>query len=51
MILSNKCGYASCYSLRISEVKRAINEDIIPDKFDSFWSGKIKCGLSGSAVV
>jgi len=40
-----------CDSLRISEVKRAINDDKIPAKLDSFWSGKIKYGLSGSVVM
>lgn len=40
-----------CDSFRISEIKKAINEDKIPKDLDSFWTGKIKYGLSGSVVM
>jgi hypothetical protein len=40
-----------CDTLRISEVKKAINENKIPKSLDDFWTGKIKYGLSGSVVM
>jgi len=40
-----------CDSLRISEVKKAINENMIPANLENFWTGKIKYGLSGSVVM
>jgi len=45
--------YASgqCDSLRISEVKKAIVDNKIPDKLDDFWTGKLRYGLSGSVVM
>lgn len=45
--------YASgqCDTSRIAEVKKAIFENKIPKSLDSFWSGKIKYGLSGSVVM
>jgi hypothetical protein len=45
--------YASgqCDSVRISEVKRAISENKIPQNLDNFWTGKNKYGLSGSLVM
>jgi hypothetical protein len=45
--------YASgqCDSVRIAEVKKAILENNLPKTLDSFWSGKLKYGLSGSVVM
>lgn len=45
--------YASgqCDSTRIAAVKRAINDEKIPQGLDNFWSGKLKYGLSGSVVM
>ena len=45
--------YASgqCDSLRISEIKEAISENKIPNRLDSFWTGKFKYALSGSVVM
>lgn len=45
--------YASgqCDSSRIKEVKEALSQDAIPLSLDSFWTGKIKYGLSGSVVM
>lgn len=37
-------------SLRMAEVRTAIKESRIPDSLAGFWSGKLKYGLSGSAV-
>jgi hypothetical protein len=37
-------------SARIAEVKKAISENNIPKSLDSFWTGKLKYGLSGSVV-
>lgn len=37
-------------SLRMAEVRTAINDSRIPDSLAGFWSGKLKYGLSGSAV-
>jgi hypothetical protein len=38
-------------SVRISEVKRAIGDNKIPDNLDSFWTGNMRYGLSGSVVM
>jgi hypothetical protein len=45
--------YASgqCDTLRIAEVKKAVNNNKIPKVLDDFWTGKIKYGLSGSVVM
>lgn len=45
--------YASeqCDSVRISEVKSAIQKKTIPGSIDNFWTGKLKYGLSGSLVL
>ena len=45
--------YASgqCDSIRIVEVKKAIEENNIPISLDKFWTGKLKYGLSGSIVM
>ncbi|MFT3794606.1 hypothetical protein [Flavobacterium sp.] len=45
--------YASgqCDANRLSEVKKALQENKIPNSLDDFWSGKIKYGLSGSMVM
>jgi len=45
--------YASgqCDSLRISEVKKAISQNEVPNKLDDFWTGRLKYGLSGSVVM
>lgn len=45
--------YASgqCDSLRLEEVKQALIRGEIPASLDSFWTGKIKYGLSGSVVM
>lgn len=45
--------YASgqCDSSRISEVKKAINNNIIPESLENCWTGKIKYGLSGTIVM
>jgi len=45
--------YASgqCDTARIAGVKKAINDNKIPESLDNFWSGKIKYGLSGSVVM
>jgi len=40
-----------CDSVRISEVKRAISENKIPQNLDNFWNGKNKYGLSGSLIM
>ena len=44
--------YASgqCDSIRISEVKKALSENKIPETLDKFWSGNLKYGLSGTVV-
>jgi hypothetical protein len=46
-------NYASgqCDSTRILEVKKAIQENAIPATLDSFWTGKLRYGLSGSLVL
>jgi len=45
--------YASgqCDSERISEIKKAIISNNIPKSLDSFWTGNLKYGLSGSVVM
>lgn len=45
--------YASgqCDSLRISEIRKAISSNTIPNGLDNFWTGKLKYGLSGSVVM
>ncbi|MBV6480055.1 MAG: hypothetical protein HGGPFJEG_02869 [Ignavibacteria bacterium] len=45
--------YASgqCDSVRISEVKKAISENRIPETLDKFWTGNLKYGLSGTVVL
>lgn len=45
--------YASgqCDSQRIAEIKKAINNNTIPEGLDNFWTGKLKYGLSGSVVM
>jgi hypothetical protein len=40
-----------CDSIRIKEVKKAIDNNTIPKSLDNFWTGKIKYGLSGSVVM
>ena len=40
-----------CDTLRITEVKKAINDNKIPKSLDNFWIGNIKYGLSGSVVM
>lgn len=37
-------------SIRTAQVKKAINENKIPNTLDKFWTGKLKYGLSGSVV-
>jgi len=46
-------AYASgqCDSLRISQVKKAITDNKLPNGLDNFWTGKLKYGLSGSVVM
>jgi hypothetical protein len=46
-------NYASgqCDSVRILEIKKAIHENAIPATLDSFWTGKLRYGLSGSVVL
>lgn len=45
--------YASgqCDTARISEVKKRISENKMPNSLDAFWTGKMKYGLSGSMVM
>lgn len=45
--------YASgqCDTSKISEVKKAITENKIPDGLNNFWTGKLRYGLSGSVVL
>jgi hypothetical protein len=45
--------YASgqCDSVRINEVRKALSKNEIPLSLDSFWTGKLKYGLSGSMVM
>ncbi len=45
--------YASgqCDSERITEIKIAISNKNIPKTLDSFWTGNLKYGLSGSVVM
>ncbi|MBN2174949.1 MAG: hypothetical protein JW731_12515 [Bacteroidales bacterium] len=45
--------YASgqCDTERVTEVKRAISEDKIPQGLDEFWSGKLRYGISGTMVL
>lgn len=38
-------------SIRISEIKKAISNEKIPESLDNFWTGKLKYGLSGSVVM
>lgn len=38
-------------SIRISEIKKAVSENGIPDNLDDFWKGNLKYGLSGSLVM
>lgn len=38
-------------SAGISEVKKAINGNRIPESLDSFWTGKLRYSLSGSVVM
>jgi hypothetical protein len=40
-----------CDALKISEVKKAIEDNKIPESLDNFWTGKVKYGLSGSVVM
>jgi hypothetical protein len=40
-----------CDSVRMSEVKKAIEENKVPATLDKFWTGKLKYGLSGSLVM
>lgn len=40
-----------CDTLKIAEVKKAINDNKIPKSLDNFWTGKFKYGLSGSVVM
>ncbi len=39
-----------CDSIRISEVKKALSENKIPETLDEFWTGNLKYGLSGTVV-
>jgi len=45
--------YASgqCDSARISEVKKSLSENKIPETLDKFWTGNLKYGLSGTMVM
>ncbi|MBL7912809.1 MAG: hypothetical protein JNJ41_17230 [Bacteroidia bacterium] len=45
-------AYASgqCDSLRMAQVKKALDENKVPTTLDKFWTGKLKYGLSGSVV-
>jgi hypothetical protein len=45
--------YASgqCDSIRISEVKKAISENRIPETLDKFWTGNLKYAFSGTVVL
>lgn len=45
--------YASgqCDSLRMEQVRIALQENKIPGSLDQFWTGKLKYGLSGSMVM
>lgn len=45
--------YASgqCDASKLAEIKKAISDKKIPASLDSFWTGKMKYGLSGSAVL
>lgn len=40
-----------CDSLRIAGIKKALEENKIPQNLDHFWTGKLKYGLSGSVVM
>jgi len=37
--------------LQCQKLKKAIKNNQIPESLDSFWTGKIKYGLSGSVVM
>ena len=45
--------YASgqCDSTRVTEIKKAISENKIPNGLNGFWTGKLRYGLSGSVVM
>lgn len=45
--------YASgqCDSIRISDVKTAIENNNIPQNLDEFWTGRLRYGLSGTVVM
>ena len=40
-----------CDSLKLFEIKSAISNNQIPKSLDSFWTGKLRYGLSGSVVM
>ena len=40
-----------CDSIRLADVKKAIADRKVPDTLDAFWTGNLKYGLSGSAVL
>lgn len=45
--------YASgqCDSVRISEIKKALSENKIPETLVKFWTGNLRYGLSGTMVL
>lgn len=51
--LEGMATYASgqCDSNRVSEVKKAILDKNIPETLDTFWSGNLRYGLSGTVVM
>lgn len=40
-----------CDTPRITEIKKAITDNKIPNGLNNFWTGKLKYGLSGSVVM
>jgi hypothetical protein len=40
-----------CDETRINEIRKALSENEIPRSLDSFWTGKLRYGLSGSIVM
>jgi len=40
-----------CDPERISEIKKAVSDNKIPNGLNDFWTGKLKYGLSGSVIM
>jgi hypothetical protein len=40
-----------CDSTRITQVKKAISENQVPETLEDFWTGNLRYGLSGTVVM